>query len=376
MDSISLSCRERFHVPEGGPYALSHSVGCLPKSAYQALETGYLEPWRTSGGNAWPAWLDTIENFRLALARLVGGRAADYCPQSNLSSGLSKLLPALPQRTHRSVLLAHETAFPSLAYVLGRADRHGYRCRVIPGNEDPTDPDVWKRALTGDVAAALVTHVHSTTGLRVPVREISTLCHERSISCILDVAQSAGVIPFYVPDTGADVVLGSCVKWLCGGAGAGYMWVRPELVSMLEPVDVGWFSHAHPFEFDIHEFEYAPDARRFWGGTPSVAPYALATEGLKLIAELGVDTIYAHNRALAQLFLERVPGRWRETINLDRIGGTLCIELGDAFDRVTNGLRQMRAYFDTRDRAVRISFHAYNERRDAEQLAEAFSLAR
>src|SRR5262245_46278563 len=138
MDVLSLNCRQRFHVPEGGPYALSHSVGCLPKSALRALEAGYLEPWRTAGGNAWPAWLDTIEGFRLALARLLGGRAADYCPQSNLSSGLSKLLPALPQRKHRSMLIAHESAFPSLAYVLSRAERHGYGYRLIPRSADPT----------------------------------------------------------------------------------------------------------------------------------------------------------------------------------------------------------------------------------------------
>src|SRR5262245_14656325 len=85
-----------FLVPGGGPYLLTHSVGCLPHVAREALEANFVKPWAELGGNAWPNWLGHVENFRVALAQLLGGTPADYCPQGNLSSGLAKLLLALP----------------------------------------------------------------------------------------------------------------------------------------------------------------------------------------------------------------------------------------------------------------------------------------
>ena len=219
-----------------------------------------------SGGGAWDSWLKAIQGFRDSLAFLLGGNAADYCAQANLSSGLAKLLPALPEPPNsRAVLLAAEDSFPSLAFVLQHARRSGFVARLIPHAHDPSIEETWADALTSDVAATLVTHVHSNTGAVAPVAKIAALCRERGIRCIVDIAQSAGILPLSLAELGADVVLGSCVKWLCGGPGAGFMWINPALVEELAPPDVGWFSHADPFECDVHSFRYATDARRFWG---------------------------------------------------------------------------------------------------------------
>src|SRR5258707_405115 len=118
-----------------------------------------------------------------------------------------------------------------------------------------------------------------------------------------------GCIDRFCAALGADVVLGSCVRWLCGGRVAGFWWLGPGLMRQLKPVDVGWFSHADPFEMDIHSFRYADDARRFWGGTPSVAPYAIATAGLELLGAVGIEAVLAHNRALIDAFLQAAPHR-------------------------------------------------------------------
>src|SRR5262245_29450475 len=106
-----------FLVPGNGPYLLTHSVGCLPRAARDALEANFVRPWAERGGNAWPDWLGQVQEFRSALAQLFGGVAGEYCPQSNLSSGLSKLLLALPASRGR-VVLAAEDSFPSLGFVL------------------------------------------------------------------------------------------------------------------------------------------------------------------------------------------------------------------------------------------------------------------
>ena len=359
-----------FLTPGPGPYVLTHSVGCLPRAAHAALEAGYLEPWARRGGHAWPAWLERIEDFRAALAHLLGGAAADYCPQGNLSSGLAKILSSLTPDPRRRALLAAEESFPSLGFVLDRAARRGWEARFTPHR--PDDPDAWSAALTGDVRAVLVTHVHSNSGRVAPVAAIAELCKKRDILCIVDVAQSAGILPLNLPALGADVVLGSCVKWLCGGPGAGFLWIRPDLVSTLEPDDVGWFSHADPFEMDIHSFRYAPDARRFWGGTPSVASYVVAAASLRVIGELGVDAILAHNRRLIAAFTDALPAAWRARLPAWPTGGTLCIPLGDRQREVTAALTAAGVQFDCRGDVVRISFHACNTAAEAVEVARAW----
>lgn len=361
-----------FCVPRGGPYALSHSVGCLPSCAASALESAFLAPWREQGGDAWPWWLKTIDRFREALADVLGGEPQHYCPQPNLSAALSKLLPCIPRNGERRVLLAAEDSFPSLAYVLQQGERLGYKLRFIASCEDIAHPSTWEKHLTGEVAAALVTHVHSNTGIRIPLAEIAALCRRNGVLCIADIAQSAGVLAVDVVKDGADVVLGSCVKWLCGGPGAGFMWVRPDLIELLEPLDVGWFSHANPFEMDVHAFQYAPDARRFWGGTPSVAPFALAAESLRVLHGIGIAAVSEHNSKMKQQFVDALPPRWAQRLDIQKTGGTLCIPLGSEFDAVTRALRRDGVRFDTRGDRVRLSFHIYNNPQDAERCARAF----
>jgi selenocysteine lyase/cysteine desulfurase len=364
--------RDQFHMPGPGPYALTHSVGCLPKLSVDALHKSFLQPWQLKGGDAWDSWLWAVESFRESLAALLGGNAADYCPQSNLSSGLAKLLPALPQSKGRAVVLAAEDTFPSLAFVLQRAGRTGFDTRLIPRAHDPSSVTTWADALTCDVAAALVTHAHSNTGLVAPVAKIAALCRERGIHCIVDVAQSAGILPLSVDEFGADVILGSCVKWLCGGPGAGFMWIRQGLVGQLAPADVGWFSHADPFEFDVNSFKYAADARRFWGGTPSVAPFALAAESIRLITGIGIDVVRSHNLALMEAFRAELPAHWRGRIDLSRIGGTICLGVEDAQSAVVRALRANAVRVDYRGAVTRLSFHIYNTAAEAAFIARCW----
>ncbi len=119
---------------------------------------------------------------------------------------------------------------------------------------------------------------------------------EQQALYVVDTAQSVGVIPIDVSTMRADFLVGSCVKWLSGGPGAGWLWAHPDMVDRCEPDDVGWFSHDDPFEFDIHEFRYAGDALRFWGGTPTVLPYAAARHSIDVLAKVGVTAIRDHNQ--------------------------------------------------------------------------------
>ena len=365
--------REAFAVPGPGPYLLAHSVGCATHNAVQAVRQQFVDPWVLQGADAWPEWLRCIDEFRFALAAFLGGSANEYCPQNNLSAGLTNILGSFPlPDPERRVWLAAEDSFPSMGFVLQQAQRLGYDVRLIPRGMPPDVFQSWADAMTDDVCAVLITHVHFNSGRVAPVRQIAQLCRERAILSVLDVAQSAGILPIDVNTLGVDVVLGSCIKWLCGGPGAAFLWVRGALIQTLHPHAVGWFSHENPFEFDIHSYRPAPDARRFWGGTPSVAPYAAATASLRLLQSIGISTVIAHNRSLTTMLRQQLPSCWQDVMPQHATGGTLCLPLGADLAGVQARLSAAGIRFDTRGSTLRMSCHLWNTAAEVELVANAW----
>ncbi|MGI9328008.1 MAG: aminotransferase class V-fold PLP-dependent enzyme [Pseudomonadales bacterium] len=364
---MSQSHKSAF-VPTQGIYMLNHSVGRPPKTSCEAYRRDFFDVWENAGEDVWPRWLESVEGFRAALAEMLNGQFECFCPQVNLSSALTKILYSLPVREGRRTIVYTEHDFPSMAFVLQQAQRAGYQLRPIPADVDTLDLTNWSGYLTQDVAFLLLTHVHSNTGAQVPVADISALAREMGIFSIVDIAQSVGCVPINLHDWQVDFVVGSCVKWLCGGPGAGFMWVNPQRVMECEPIDVGWFSHENPFEFDVHDFRYAGDALRFWGGTPSVQPYVTAANSIRLLLDIGITTIREHNLQLTQQIVDAVDGGNLVTPAQPQCrGGTLVLNYaGDQQQVVCARLQQAEVLFDARSTGIRLSPHIYN---DAEEIA-------
>lgn len=364
-----MSHANLFYVPEN-PYFLSHSVGCLPKSSEQFLADNLMMPWKTSGGDAWGNWLGVVDGFCLALSKLLGGQASEYCPQTNLSSGFSKFLQALPKPDpKRNRIVMDADAFPSMGFVVKGLESLGFKLVLLEHQVSQSQLQTWQDNLDESVLCALITHVHSNTGRVSDVTSITELCSQQGIYSAVDIAQSAGILAIDLTKWNADIVLGSCVKWLCGGPGAGYIWVNPKLINSLVPVDVGWFSHQNPFEWDIRHFECADSAKRFWGGTPSVAPYALALNGINTILDVGVAKVFEHNRVLAKPVVQAFQPVLLTPINMSQTGGTLCLHLDDhSLNTLQQKLDGQACHYDTRGNTVRLSFHIYNSQRDVDVL--------
>ncbi|MCI0394511.1 MAG: aminotransferase class V-fold PLP-dependent enzyme [Chloroflexi bacterium] len=359
---------EQFLVPEG-TYLLSHSVGCLPRAALAAQER-FFELWQTRGGNAWDEWLAAVEGFGHSLAALLHGQPGEFCPQTNISSAVSKIVTSLPPRRGKETILISELDFPSVGFALEQAERLGYRIKRLPAEAGRFTADHWQQHLTGDVQMALVTHVLYGNSFCNPVAEIVQAAREREIFTVVDVAQSAGVVPIDLAAWGADFVVGSCIKWLCGGPGAGFLWANSAGIEQFRPLDVGWFSHENPFEFDIRQFRYAPDARRFWGGTPSVLPYMVARAGIDQIQAIGVESIQEHNRALTEQLVQFAQSRrWplHTPAAPERRGGTVCIGFPDP-QKVVAHLEAAQIWVDFRPSfGVRFSPHIYVSQADMTQ---------
>ena len=159
-----------FAVEHDGTYLMSHSIG-LPVRGSREVASGFFDHWEQHTSHAWDHWLGGIEDFRDALAHLLSTETRLLCPQSNVSSGLTKVLGAVRHALERPTVLISEDAFPSLGFVCRRS---GYDVRFVPADVDVSDPTSWADHLDGlDVAVdvAVVTHVHSNTGVCVPVTE-------------------------------------------------------------------------------------------------------------------------------------------------------------------------------------------------------------
>jgi kynureninase len=372
--SLMAHYAEQFNLPNGH-YLLSHSVGCLPKAAEQSLRTHYLQAWQQHGGDGWPTWLATIDEFCAELAVLLNAKAEELCPQVNVSSAFTKYLQALPKPTAKNQILMHASAFPSLGFVAQALAGQGYELTLIDAQLNPTDLKVWAEHLNERTALTLVTHVHSNTGVLSPVADICQLAHQYQAKVVVDVAQSVGVVPIDVMQWGVDCVLGSCVKWLCGGPGAGFMWLKPSSIAELMPVDVGWFSHAQPFEFDIRHFSYAKSARRFWGGTPCIAPFATALGSLQTINAIGIECIAQHNRHLRQILYSAFVGLIDAELDLDNSGGTLCLSIKTEYlDSLKQLLKSKACFVDQRGSVLRMSPHIYNDEAAMQALARDIAM--
>lgn len=295
---------ERFERPNG-IYLLNHSVGVPPASLPGQADAAVID-WLSNPHDSWTTWTAELEGFHFELARMLNHDPEWFCHQSNVSSGVSKVLHALPVDPARPVILLSERTFPSLGYVAQAASAAGYTTRLLAAEIDTTDPERWREAITEDVGVVMVGHAESNTGSQLPVASIVDSARDAGALSIVDVAQSAGLLPIDLRAWNSDFVVGTSVKWLCGGPGAGFLWVNPDCIDRCRPLDVGWFSHEDPFAFDIHDFRFAADARRFWGGTPSPIPAMLARHSIAALNEIGVATIYERNLSLTQRLIDGV----------------------------------------------------------------------
>lgn len=356
--------REHFHVPDH--YFLSHSVGCLPHTVRDALTQSYLGPWQ-SGAN-WSEWMPMVEQFRAGVAGFLGVTAAAICPQMNISSGLTKIIHALPRTPSRDVILLSKQDFPTIGFVMTLAERAGYRVRFIDG--DPTDATIWQAAIDAETAIVHVTHALSDSSHLLPVASICAIAKRAGAISIVDIAQSLCAVPTPVADWDPDFVLGTGVKFLCAGPGACFLYAKPTRWSECEPVDVGWFSHENPFEMDIMNFRYADDAMRFFGGTPSPAPLVCANAAIALWQSLNQSSVHAKIQSYLDQLMESIPAQWRVSPTDRAHRGATFVVNPDRTETLAQTLTDHGILHDYRKTGFRFSVHVYTPERDIAMLVD------
>lgn len=360
--------RDDFLLPDG-TYLLSHSVGRPLKNSQQIFQDHFFEPWQTSHGDPWQQWLTTIDSFRTALGLLFHTSMVNFCPQVNLSSALSKIVMSIEslQKPYPRVLMS-EQDFPSIGFVLQKALPSKTSITYIPKHLDITEPSVWAEYLNDEIDLVFISHAYSNTGQQAPIDHIVKLARKNQTLSVIDVAQSAGVIPLNLSTLKPDFLIGSSVKWLCGGPGAAYLWINPNTLSLCTPKDVGWFSHENPFEFDIHNFRYQNNALKFWGGTPSIAPYVIAANSITYLSQIGAKRIREHNQDLVNMIASEFSHELASPLSEAQRSGTVVLDFKQQQTNIVAALAQQKISIDERSHGIRISPHIYNNTCDITAL--------
>jgi kynureninase len=307
------------------------------------------------------------------VARIIGAEPGTVVMHQNVSVCQSLILSCFDTApdTRRNKIVYSELEFPSVMYVYEAHARDGrFRIHKVKSEDGITAPlEATLAAIDEETLLVPVSHVLFKSASLQDARAITRRAHEVGALVVLDTYQSAGTVPFSVKDLDVDFCTGGSVKWLCGGPGAGYLYVAPRLSGSLEPKVTGWMAHAAPFAFEDGPIEYAEGAARFLHGSPAVPALYAAESGYKIINEIGVERIREKSVRQTQGLIELCEeAGLRVTSPRDpaKRGGTITVA-ADHAAAVTRELIRREFIVDYRPGAgVRISPHFYTKDEELE----------
>src|SRR5947207_12815227 len=220
-------------------------------------------------------------------ARIIGADEGTVAMHQNVSICESLILSCflpLPENSKRRKIVYSELNFPSVMYVYdAHARDHGLRIDLVKSDDGITVPlERMLTAIDEDTLLVPISHVLYKSAFLQDAQAIIERAHEVGARVVLDTYQSAGTVPFSVKDLNVDFACGGSVKWLCGGPGAGYLYVRPDLQTKLEPRTTGWMAHEAPFAFDT-KLTYSAGIARFLHGSPAIPALYAAESGYRII---------------------------------------------------------------------------------------------
>jgi kynureninase len=368
------SWRQEFPILSRKTYLVSHSMGAMPRRAEDYLKQ-YTTEWGQEGIEAWDHW----EPYVMAHGNLVGGllnAAPDtVIMHQNVSTLMAIVISALykPGAARRKVV-ATDLNFPSILYNWEMYASLGLEMELIKSPDGMTIPlEAWEAAIDENTLAVLVDHGVFRSGFLQDAAAITQLAHAKGAYAVVDAYQTIGAVPVDVQAWNADFVLGGSHKWLCGGPGASWLYIRPDLIPALEPRVTGWFSHARPFDFALN-MEFAPNAMRFVTSTPGIPALYAARAGTEIIREVGVETIRANSLRMTRRIMEEAQAlgmELRTPVEDERRTGMVCFEFPDS-ETVYKQLLSQGFLIDHRPRCgIRMSPHFYTGAEEIDLFFEA-----
>jgi kynureninase len=294
---------------------------------------------------------------------LIGAGLREVAMVPNVTIAQAQILSALRYDQGRDTIVMTELDFPSVRYVYDElATRLGARLVVVPSHDGVSiDEERLMRAIDERTRLVAISHVLFRSAYVLDAARICTHAHRMGALVSLDAYHSVGVLPVDVYALGADFLTGGVLKWLCGGPGGCFLWVRPEISNDVAPALTGWQAHKHPFAFEP-EMAYAEHAWRWLSGTPVIPALFAATVGPRILQEAGMIAVREKSLRQTSRLIELAEQRgFPVTVAREpsRRGGTVAFDVPHARE-VAQALLARNVIVDYRPGAgIRVAPHFY-----------------
>jgi kynureninase len=365
MSDPLLRYRPEFPILERTNYLISNSLGAMPRGVYDAMK-GYADIWATRGVRAWEErWWMLGAEVGDEIGALMNAPKGSVSTHQNVTTCQAVVASCLDFSGKRNRVVYTDMNFPSIMYFWEAQRPYGARVHMVKTDDGITVPtERLLDAIDEHTLVVPVSHVIFRSAFINDAAAIVEKAHKVGAYVVLDTFQSLGTIPVDVQKLNVDFACGGVLKWLCGGPGVAYLYVRPDLGSKLQPKFTGWAAHQQPFNFEIGPTRYTDPPFRFMNGTPHVPSLEAARPGVKIITEVGIDRIREKSKRQTARLIELADQRgWRVNTPRDpeQRGGTVSIDMPDAHD-VCRELLQRDILVDYRPQAgVRLSPHFYTK---------------
>jgi kynureninase len=370
-----LRFRSQFPILERTTYLISNSLGAMPQGVYDAMK-GYANIWATRGVRAWEErWWMLAAQVGEEIGALMNSPPGSVSTHQNVTTCQAVVASCFDFSGKRNKVVYSDMNFPSVMYFWEAQQAYGARVHMIKTDDGITVPlERLLDAIDEQTLLVPVSHVIFRSAYIQDAKAIVEKAHRVGARVVLDIFQSLGTVPVDVQALNVDFACGGVLKWLCGGPGVGYLYVRPDLGKTLQPKFTGWFAHQNPFGFEVGPTRYTEPPFRFMNGTSHIPSLEAARPGLKIIAEVGIDRIREKSKRQTSRLIEMADRRgWRVNSPRDteRRGGTVSIAMPDA-EQVCGELLKRDILVDYRPKAgVRMSPHFYNKDEELETAITA-----
>ncbi len=369
MDEL-LKWRGEFPILDRTTYMISNSLGAMPRGVYEEMRA-YADSWAERGVRAWEeGWWEMAVGVGDKIAPLIGAGAGEISLHQNVTLTQAVISSCFDFRGPRNKIVMVELEFPSIQYFYHEQRRHGARVELVPTPDQiRIDMEKFLAAIDETTLLVPISQVLFRSSFIVDTRAIIERAHRVGAHVILDAFQATGTIPLDVRSLGADFAVGGVLKWLCGGPGVAYLYVREDLRPKLRPSLTGWIAHRRPFAFEAGAIDPREDSFRYLNGTPHIPALHACRPGLDILNKVGIGAIREKSIRMTTRLIEGAKSRgWRVNTpeNPAERAGTVSIECPHAFE-VCRELLAREILVDYRPKAgVRVSPHFYNREEECD----------
>lgn len=363
--------RKQFPILENGIYLANCSQSPQSIRVRSTVES-YIDNWNERGMN-WEEWMEAVDESKAEFAKIINANPSEIAMHSSVSQATYSIASALDYSGRRNKVVVTEADFPTVVHVWSACKRLGFKLEFVPLANGEIDIAAYENIIDEKTLITSIPQVYYQNGFKQNIAAICEIAHRKGSLLYVDAYQSLGTEPIDVKAMDIDILSAGNLKYLLGMPGSAYLYVKQELIPYMKPMATGWFGQENPFAFDIYNFQYASDARRFDSGTPSIITAYAARAGMEIINEVGVVNIKTWIDELSRYALQELEKRGFKTTSpkdISKKGPTTSIAISDPH-AVEAKLKKRQVIASARGPVIRYAPHFFVTHEDINRALDA-----